>query len=163
MLEQLDVYISAQKAIATYMLSFGLILILLAIIIHFAGTNSLFYGFKIGLMVFGLFSSIGGYSYKLTEEKLLESQTALHQVNAQEFHQLEKERMQKVAKNFPVIQFVFVAVIIIALLVILLLNKAFISGVLFSLIIFLLGNMIIESVSKNSIDTYFEQLSTMNQ
>jgi uncharacterized membrane protein len=56
------------------MLAFGLIMVLVAILIHFTAINSLFYGLKIGLLVFGLFSLVGGFSYKLTEEKLLKNQ-----------------------------------------------------------------------------------------
>lgn len=160
MFEQFEIYISAQKTIANYMLALGLIMVFVAILIHFTGINSLFSGLKIGLLVLGLFSLVGGYSYKLTEEKLLKSQTALYQDSPQEFSQLEKNRMLKVVKNFPVIQFVFVGLIITSLIVTLFLDKPFVNGILFSLVIFLVGNMVIEGVSKNSIDTYYEQLST---
>jgi hypothetical protein len=162
MLEQLDIYISAQKTIANYMLAFGLIMVLGAILIHFTATYSLLYGLKIGLLLFGLFSLIAGYSYKLTEDKLLKTQTAIYQANADEFNKNENERMQKVVKNFPVIQFVFVVLIIAALVVNLLLDKPFVNGILFALVVFLVGNMIIESISKQSISTYFEQISRIN-
>ena len=71
MLEQLDLYINAQKTIANYMLGFGLLMILLAVVLHFAGTHSLFYGMKIGLLLLGLFSAMSGYGYRTKEEKLL--------------------------------------------------------------------------------------------
>ncbi len=162
MLEQLVIYISAQKTIANYMLALGLIMVFGAVLIHFTPTHSLLNGLKIGLLVFGLFSLIGGYSYKLTEDKLLKSQTVIYQANTDEFDQMEKERMQKVVKNFPVIQLVFVVLIVASLVVNLILDKPFVNGILFALVIFLVGNMIIESISKQSIDTYFEQLSTIN-
>ena len=158
MLEQFEIYISTQKTIANYMLALGLIMVLVTILIHFAATNSLFYGLKIGLLVFGLFSLVGGYSYKLTEEKLLKSQTAIYKENPEEFHQVEKARMQKVVKNFPVIQFIFVGLIVTALIINLILDKPFVNGVLFAFVVFLIGNLIIESISKQSIVAYFEQL-----
>jgi glucan phosphoethanolaminetransferase (alkaline phosphatase superfamily) len=162
MLEQFEIYINAQKTIANYMLALGLILISGAILIQFVATNSLFFGLKVGLLVFGLFSLVGGYSYKLTEANLQKSQTAVYQSDVNEFHQVEKDRMQKVVKNFPVIQLVFVGVIIAALAVNILLEKPVVNGILYALVIFLIGNMIIESVSKQSIHVYFEQLSTIN-
>ena len=113
------------------------------------------------MLIFGLFSSVGGYGYKKTEDKLQKSQTLLYQENPVEFKQKEKERMAKVVKNFPLIQMIFVAVIAVSLITNLLLNKAFVNGILFSLVIFLVGNMIIESVSKKSIDTYYEILSKL--
>jgi hypothetical protein len=158
MLEQFEIYISAQKTIANYMLAFGLIMVLVAILIHFTAINSLFYGLKIGLLVFGLFSLVGGFSYKLTEEKLLKNQKAIYQANTDEFHQVEKARMQKVVKNFSVIQFVFVGLIVTALIINLWLDKPFVNGILFAFVVFLIGNLIIESISKQSIFTYFEQI-----
>lgn len=159
MIEPFEVYINAQKTIANYMLAFGLIMLLLAVLIHFSASNTLFFGFKTGLLLFGLFSSIGGYAYKITEEKLLNDQRLLYQENPTEFHQKEKERMAKVVKNFPFIQMVFVTLILISLVINLLVDKALVNGILFSLVIFFVGNLIIESVSKKSIDTYFEKLS----
>jgi len=162
MLEQFEIYISAQKTIASYMLALGLIMFLGAVLIHFTGTNSLFNGLKIGLLLFGLFSFVGGYSYKITEDKLLKSQTAIYESASDEFHQLEKARMQKVVKNFPIIQFVFIGLVIAAILVNVLVDKPMLNGILFAFVIFLLGNMIIESVSKQSISVYFEQVSTIH-
>lgn len=161
MIEQLEIYINAQKTIANYMLAFGLIMLLMAVLIHFSASSTLFSGLKIGLVIFGLFSSIGGYGYKMTEEKLLKSQTLLYQENPVEFNQIEKKRMAKVVKNFPVTQMAFVAIIAISLIINLFLNKSFVNGLLFSLVIFLVGNMIIESVSRKSIFIYFEKISNL--
>lgn len=159
MIEPFEIYINAQKSIANYMLAFGLILLLTAFLIHFSTSIPLFLGLKIGLLLFGLFSSVGGYGYKKTEEKLQKSQTFLYQENPVEFKQKEKERMAKVVKNFPLIQMIFVVIIVVSLITNLFINKAFVNGLLFSLVIFLVGNMIIESVSKKSIDSYYEKLS----
>jgi hypothetical protein len=66
--------------------------------------------------------------------------------------------MQKVVKNFSVIQFVFVGLIVTALIINLWLDKPFVNGILFAFVVFLIGNLIIESISKQSIFTYFEQI-----
>ena len=62
-------------------------------------------------------------------------------------------------KNFPKIRLAFVAVIISLLIVIVVNKNSFVNGLLFSVIILLMGNTIIETVSKPSIDRYYEQLS----
>jgi len=159
MLEQFETYISAQKTIANYMLAFGLIMLIACVLIHFSTSNTLFTGLKIGLFMFGLFSSFGGYGYKKTEEKLLKSQTLRYQENPTQFTQKEKARMTKLVKNFPVTQIVFVVLIVMALVTNLFVSKALVSGILFSLVLFSVGNLIIESVSKKSIHLYFEILS----
>lgn len=86
MLEQLEIYINAQKTIANYMLAFGFIMLFMALLIHFSASNALFFGFKTGLLIFSLFSSISGYGYKMIEEKLLKSQILLNQENPVEFN-----------------------------------------------------------------------------
>lgn len=162
MIEQFELYINAQKAIANYMLGLGVIMIIFFILLHFGNPNSLCHGLKIGCVIFGLFSAVSGYIYKLTEEKLLEEQTNLFNKSASEFNNIEKERMQKVVKNFPRIQMVFITIIIISLLFIFLVKNNFVIGLLASLVILLLGNIVIEHVSKISIDTYFGKLLKLN-
>jgi hypothetical protein len=159
MLEQLELYISAQKTIANYMMVFGVIMILLAIVFHFAEANALFDGLKVGFLVLGLFSAVSGYGYRITEEKLMQQQTTLYRENPSQFQRIEKERMEKVVKNFPKILFVFLVLIITSLVVVVLNKNSFVNGLLFSLIVLLIGNIIIETVSKNSIDTYYQKLS----
>ncbi len=56
MLEQLEIYINAQKTIANNMLAMGLLMVLGTILIHFAASNPLLNGFKIGLLLLGVFS-----------------------------------------------------------------------------------------------------------
>ncbi len=141
------------------MLGLGIIMILLAILFQFAGVNALFQGLKIGFLVFGLFSVISGYAYRKTEQNLLANQTKLYQENPTQFHEIEKERMEKVVKNFPLIQWVFFALIVTSLVVVFLYKNSLVDGILFSLIVLLIGNTIIETVSKTSIDRYYEQLS----
>ncbi len=159
MLEQLELYVSAQKTIANYMLGLGVIMILLAILFHLGGAHSLFDGLKTGCLILGLFAAVSGFAYKSTEEKLLVKQTELFDENPAEFKKLETERMQKVVRNFPFIQAVLVAIVVISLIVTQLVKNGFVNGLLLSLVILCVGNITIEHVSKRSIDTYFEQLS----
>lgn len=159
MIEQLDIYINAQKSIAHYMLCFGVILFGLAISFHFAGGGSVFNGLKIALLVLGVISLGSGFGYKVTEENLLKKQRILYQENTSQFHQVETERMKKVVNNFPIIQYSFIAIIVISLVVIVLTKNGLLQGVLFAVVIFVLGNMIIESVSKTSIHVYYQQLT----
>ena len=159
MLEDLETYISAQKTIAHYMMGFGVIMVLLAIFLHFTGTNTVFNGLKIGLLVVGLLSAGGGYGYRITEDKLLSKQSELYEQDQKKFQVAEHERMQKVLGKHPYILIGMSAVIAILLILIFFVKNNLIQGILFSVIIYLLGNLIIETISKNSIQLYFDQLS----
>ena len=156
MLPQLEMYISAQKTIGTYSMVLGGFMMMLAVLFHFADANPLFNGLQIGMLVVGV---ISGYGYRKAEEKILREQTALYQESPSQFHQAEKARMEKVVRNIPTYLMGFIAVIIVLLVVIVFTGNSFVHGILFSVIFFALGSMIIEKVSKTSIETYFEQLS----
>ena len=157
MLEQLEVYVDAQKAIAQYMLVFGLVLLVLAMLLHAAGAHALFIGLKTGLVIFGLISCLGGYGDKMTTEKLLHAQTKLYHENRAAFHSTEKVRMAKVVQNFAPIQAAYVALVCIALVAPFFVSRDFINGLLFALVVFSVGNMVIERISKTSISVYHEQ------
>ncbi len=159
MLPQLEMYISAQKTIGTYSMVLGGFMMMLAVLFHFADANPLFNGLKIGMLVVGLITLASGYGYRKAEEKILREQTALYQESPSQFHQMEKARMEKVVRNIPTYLMGFIAVIIVLLVVIVFTGNSFVHGILFSVIFFALGSMIIEKVSKTSIETYFEQLS----
>jgi hypothetical protein len=159
MLVHLVAYIEAQRTIANYQMFQGMILFLLAVFFHISAQSGLTSGLKTGFIIFGLFSLVGGFAYKRTEENLLKSQTKLYHLNSADFRQKEKERMAKVVKNFPFIQLIFVVIIIISLVLNLMIHRPFINGLLFSLVVFLIGNLIIESISKKSIRAYYQVLS----
>jgi len=157
-LNQLEIYITAQKTIANYFMLLGVLLIILAVLFYFVGTNSLFNGLKIGFLILGFISIVSGYAYRITEEKLLKKQIVLYHNYSSQFHRIERIRMEKVVKNFPVYQMVSIGIIIISLIVIFFDKNNFLHGILFSVIIYFLGNMIIEKVSKPYIDKYYEQV-----
>ncbi len=158
MLKHLEVYIQAQKIIGNYSMIMGVFFVLLAVLLHYFGVNTLFSGLKIGLFVLGIISCTSGYAYKVTEEKLLKSQTELYQKKPDEFNKVEKERMAKVVKNFPNIQYAFIAVIALSLLIIFFTSNSILKGILISVVMLLTGNLIIEKVSKKSIDAYYQKL-----
>lgn len=162
MLKHLETYIHAQKVVATNSIGLGVLLILLAVLLHFIGNSELSKGLKIGFICLGLFSIGGGYTYQKFSENLFEKQSVLQQQNATQFHQEETVRMEKVAKTFPIYQIVFIVIIVVSLLVIFFTNKGLVQGICFSVVFFFLGNMIIEKLSKTSIDKYIEQLANIN-
>ncbi|GAB4428689.1 MAG: hypothetical protein OHK0039_47260 [Bacteroidia bacterium] len=158
MLQQLEMYISAQKTIGNYSMALGIFMVVLAVLFHFIDANPLFNGLKIGMLVVGLITLGSGYSYRIAEEKILQKQTALYQKDPAQFHQVEKARMEKVVRNIPYYLIGFIAVIIALLMVIFFTKNSFVHDILFFVILFALGSMIIEKVSKTSIETYYEQL-----
>ena len=162
MLEQFEIYINAQKTMAQYLLGLGVLMIAIGVVVHFSGSIPHFKGLKIGLLICGLLAIVGGYGYRITEEKLLNSHKLIYHEDPIKFKQVELERMQKVVKSYPKIQITFVVVIIAALITILFLNKPLVNGLLFSLVIYMVGNLLLENISKPSIYTYLEQLTTVN-
>ena len=116
-LQQLELYISAQKNVAIQFIIIGAGLLILSAVLHFAGKSDLSNGFKIGALVCGVLILAGGIAYRNTEDKLLKSQTS-HQNSEAEFQQAETERMKQVVKDYPIYQLAFCAFIIVSLLVI---------------------------------------------
>ena len=162
MTEHLETYINAQKTIANYIMGAGIVYIVLAIMLQFIESTTIFNGLKIGLLVVGLIALASGYGYLITEKKLLQKQTELIQQNPTQFLNKEKERMTKVIRNFPIYQLVFIVIIIISLLIIFFVKNGFLQGIMFSVILYLIGNLIIEQISKTSILTYYEKLINLN-
>ncbi len=161
MLEPLEVYISAQKTVAGYFMGLGVFLLVMAVFFHLAGSNPLLHGLRTGLFVVGLLGLANGYGYRVAEVQLLKKQTERFQQSPAQFHQVETERMAKVVKTFPYYQIGFIVVITGALIAIFFLETRFVQGILFAVIMFLLGNMIIEKLSQTSIDHYFGQLANL--
>lgn len=163
MLEHLETYISSQKTIATYFMGFGILLLIMAIFFHLIHTNSIFQGLKIGLFVLGIVGFGSGYAYKMNETKLLVTKTELYKESPQKFHQEEKTRMDMVIKTFPIYQIGFIVGILVCFVLILYINKDFIKGVLFSIVLFFIGNMVVEQVSKSSLVRYHKELNNNAQ
>ena len=154
-LQQLEVYITAQKNVAFQFIGIGIGLLILATFLHFLGEGNLSSGLKIGAIVCGCFILFGGIAYLNTENRLLQSQTEIHQKNPTEFMQVEKERMAKVMQDYPVYQMVFGGFIIAAILLVWFVANPYWHGVGFAVITLFSLVMIVEAYSHQSIKSYF--------
>lgn len=159
-LEQLQVYINAQKNVAHQFMLIGGVLLLAAALFHFLGDSELSMGIRMGALIGGIFIFSGGWAYRNTENKLLETQTNIHQESEAEFFKTEKERMIKVEKDYPVYQYVFGAFILLSLLVIWFVASPYWKGVAFSVAFLFLMVMIVEAFSQNSIQAYLRFVSS---
>ncbi|MBV6652887.1 MAG: hypothetical protein KI786_03975 [Mameliella sp.] len=158
-LQQLEIYIAAQKNVAFQFILIGVLLFILAAVFHFLGKGDLSAGLRTGSIVCGCFILIGGIAYQNTEHKLLETQKALYHESAEQFQQQEAARMEKVVKDYPVYQMVFGGFIMLSLLVVLFVSKPYWHGIAFSVIILFVLVMISEAFSHQSIKSYFEFLT----
>ena len=160
LLTHFEAYINAQKNVAVQFIIIGVGLIVMALFLQFFGKSSLSSGLKMGALICGLFILIGGFAYNNTENKLRKTQTSLYQKSEKNFQQVEKERMQKVVKDYPIYQAAGAGLIVLALLVILFVKKPFWDGVAFAVVIYSVGFLLVEAYSQQSIRTYFEFLKT---
>ncbi len=159
-LQQLEIYIAAQKNVAFQFIIIGVVLILLAATFYFLGKGSLSNGLKIGTLVCSLFILIGGIAYNSAEEKLMQSGTLLYQENPAQFQQQEIDRMQQVMKDYPIYQIAFGGFIVLSLLVVWFVKNPYWHGVAFSVMLLFVAVMIVEAYSHQSIKTYFEFLTS---
>ena len=158
LLTHFDTYINAQKNVAIQFIVIGVGLIVMALCLQIFGKSNLSNGLKAGALICGLFIIIGGFAYNNTENKLRKTQISLYQKSEKDFQQVEKERMQKVVKDYPIYQAVGASLIVLALLVILFVKKPFWQGVAFAVIIYSVGFLLVEAHSHQSIKTYFDLL-----
>ena len=96
-----------------------------------------------------------GFGLRMTQEKLLKEKTALYQKDKIEFKQTEIEWMTKGKNNYPFYQIGMAIIIVLSLLIV---RNPFWQGIGFSVIVFMVGNMIIEAYSNNSLLAYYESL-----
>ena len=158
LLQDLQAYITAQKAVANEFILLGIGLILIAGICQFIDESQLSNGLKIGALICGILILAGGFGYRYTETTLLKKQTELFHKDQTEFRQVETERMAKVKKDYPNYQLVFGGFIILSLLVIWFIKNPFWHGIAFSVIILHVVVMIIEAYSQRSINLYYQNL-----
>lgn len=158
-LQQLEIYITAQKNVAIQFIIIGVVLIVLAVLLYLFGKETLSNGLKIGALICGCFILIGGIAYLNTENKLLKTQTELYQKSPTEFQQIETERMQKVTKDYLVYQIAFGSLIVLSLLVVWFVKNQYWHGIAFSVMLLFVAVMIVEAYSHSSIKAYFEFLT----
>ncbi|NRB50666.1 MAG: hypothetical protein HRU41_23560 [Saprospiraceae bacterium] len=159
LLTHLESYITAQKNVGSQFIIIGVLLLIVAAWAHFSATSPLSSGLKTGALIGSLLILAGGFGYRSTETTLLKKQTALFQEDQTEFRQVETERMAKVKKDYPVYQMVFSAFIVAALLVILSVKNTYWHGISFAVIILMVGVLISEAYSQQSIQLYYEYLT----
>lgn len=158
-IEAFEAYIAAQKALSNQFLILCGVLILIAIITHFAfPTTTMTIWLKRSLVVCGLFIALGGFSYGNFNNKVSDSGHAHYHQNSVEFAQAEQVRMEKVVKQFPYYQITFALFIVASLLVVLFVPSPQAKGVAFAVILLFVGCMIVEQVSHTSIVEYADSL-----
>lgn len=157
-LQQLEIYINAQKNVAIQFIIIGVGLLLLFALLHFFSESAWLHGLKIGALICGCFILVGGVAYYNTENKLLKSSIQLYQNNTTDFQKTELERMQKVIRDYPIYQIIFSSLIVLSLLGIWLLPNPFWQGVACATVLLFVAVILVEAYSYQSIKAYVEFL-----
>uniref|UniRef100_UPI004049AC96 hypothetical protein n=1 Tax=Fulvivirga sp. TaxID=1931237 RepID=UPI004049AC96 len=158
-IKHFEVYINAQKATGTQVAIFGILLLGVGVLLHFSQLNPITQGLRNGFFVISiiLFASAAGFI--MSQNKLLKTKTETYQSNQLEFKHQEVVRMQQVNKNVPnTILGMCITLIIIILALIFFIHQPFWRGVSFSVLIYFLGLLILESISYLSVKNYLESL-----
>lgn len=152
-------YFSSQKTIATYFILLGCLLLISAGSLYFLDIQNLFYtGLIIGFLIAGILLILMGLLYKSYSTKTFNSAEQKYNVDKAIFLKNETERMRRVHINFSTFQTICMVIIILAIGVIISFQLPFVSGVSLSISVLFVGIMIIEAISKSSIDHYYEEL-----
>jgi len=161
-IESLAIYTSSQKLVAAGFIAVGLALILLAGTLMLQSLSTqLWQGFKIGALSCGLLILAGGIGYLKFCDKTQADLLAMYEKDQAALVEVEKERIQKVVKEYAVYQAVFAVIIALSLLVILM-GREFLMGISFSVAFLFLCIMLMEAHSKDSIikhNKYMQSLS----
>jgi hypothetical protein len=158
-LKHFESYIAAQKATGMQFVIFGVLLLIAGILLHFSQLTPITQGLRNGFFVTSMLLLASGVGFIANQNTLLQTKTETYQTNQQEFRQQEIERMQGVNKRVPAIVKALAVALILALLALILIGiQPLWKGVLFSVLIYLLGLLILESISYLSVKTYLESL-----
>jgi hypothetical protein len=158
-LKHFEIYIAAQKTTGMQFIVFGVLLLIVAILLHFSQLNPIIQGLRNGFFVISILLMASGIGFTLNQNKLLKTKAEIYQTDKLEFKQQEVERMQEVNKSVPrIIQGLSIALIALFLALIFFINPLFWRGVTFSVAIYLLGLLIIESLSYLSVKNYLASL-----
>lgn len=158
-LEQaLETYSEAQKIFGTRMMLIGCGLMTFAVYLHFIEDGRLYDGMKISALIAGLLVVLGGAYYHSYSIRVQKEQMEAFQQNPETFQSNELQRMEKVEKEFPTFQWIFGVILIAAVLLRLFGPNDYWHGVAYSIIILMSLQMILESISKLSIDAYLAAL-----
>lgn len=157
----LETYVAAQKTIALYFAFVGVVILILGLCIQFASSTPFSTGLKVSALLCGIGMITIGIVYRKTEAKLLEKQSELFQKDPTAFKEVETERMAKVVKNYPLYQIIPLALIAASFLFIWIIPPPFWKGMAFIFILMLIGFLIVEVFSKDSIYAYYKKLTSL--
>jgi hypothetical protein len=158
-IKQFEIYIAAQKATGMQFVIFGTVLLAAAILLHFSQLNPITQGLRNGFFVISILLLASGVGFTINQNKLLKAKTETYQSNPLEFEKQELVRMQEVNKSVPKIILGLSILIILILLAFMFFIKAPLwQGVTFSILIYLLGLLIFESISYVSVKNYLQSL-----
>lgn len=158
-IKHFEIYIAAQKATGMHITIFGVLLLLAAILLHFSQLNPITQGLRNGFFVISILLLVSGIGFMMNQNNLLKTKTETYQSNQLEFKQQEVERMQQVNKSVPNIIFgLCIALIAIILTLMFFIHQPFWRGVTFTVLIYFLGLLILESISYLSVKKYLESL-----
>lgn len=157
--EYFDIYINAQKATGMQFVIFGILLFSAAVLLHFSQMNPITHGIRNGFIVISILLVSSGLVFIKNQDSLLKKNTSQYLSNPSEFEKQEVSRMQDVNKSVPKITISLSIVIIVLLLTSIFLEPGgFWQGVIFSILIYLLGLLILESISFLSVKNYLQAL-----
>lgn len=158
-LKHFEIYIAAQKATGMQFVIFGVLLLVAAVLLHFSQLNPITHGLRNGFFVISILLVASGVGFTLNQNNLLKTKTATYQANQAEFKQQEIERMQGVNSSVPKIVMTLTVVLILLLLALMFfIHPPFWKGISFSVAIYLIGLLILESISYLSVRNYLESL-----
>lgn len=158
-IKHFEIYIAAQKATGIQFVVFGSLLLIAAILLQFSQLNPVTQGLKNGFFVISIILIASGVGFIMNQTKLKETKFETYTVNKEEFKKQEIERMQGVDKSVPTIVKSLCVILILMLLTLIFISfQPLWKGVIFSVLIYLLGLLILESISYLSVKTYLETL-----
>ncbi|MBL4782743.1 MAG: hypothetical protein JKX92_10925 [Porticoccaceae bacterium] len=161
-IESLIFYSQAQKVVAYGFVTCGGLLLTGSALsfIFFSDASPLWHGFKISLLIFGLFGLVGGVGYLQFNSEIKNQIESNYNQSPDAELLVENQRIKKVVNDFKRYQYVFVGIVIIALLAILLASPFWV-GFSFPIAFLFLVVLLIEAHSKSSIDQHAQIVSTL--
>jgi len=160
-IKQFETYIAAQKATGMQFVIFGIALLAAAILLHFSQLNLIAQGLRNGFLVISILLLASGIGFTINQSKLFKAKTETYQSNQLQFKKQELVRMQEVNKSVPkIIKGLSILIILILLAFMFFIKAPLWQGVTFSILIYLLGLLIFESISYISVKNYLQSLLT---
>ena len=114
--QHLEIYIDAQKTVGLQSILFAIAFMTAAILFHFFGDSLISNGLKVGSLTFAIVLVGLGVGLRINQEKLLQTQTTLHQKDKVEFKRIESARMLEVKEKNPRDKRIIIVMIIVSLI-----------------------------------------------